>query len=159
MRSTRVLITLFLLHCFAGATLSQAPAQAIREQERQRLVLYALSTIRQVAAEAPLWNDKEAAVSVLADAADLLWGDNPNQSIKWLRMAWQATSQVSSGPIDEKLKAFFTGSAQSRLRTTVLRVARKHDPKLAEEFLKQMSEKETNDKKERGAFDDRTARS
>lgn len=115
--------------------------------------------IRQVATEAPLWNDKEAAVSVLTDAADLLWSDDPSQSVKWIRKAWEATSQVSSGLRDETLKAFFTGSAQSQLRTMVLRVARKHDPKLAEEFLKQMSEQDANDKKERGAFDDRTARS
>src|SRR5882672_1112044 len=159
MRLTRVLISFFLLHCLAGAALSQASAQTTREQERQRLVLYALSTIRQVAAEAQQWNDKETAVSVLADAADLYWGDDPSQSGKWLRNAWEMANQVSSAPRDEKLKAFFTGSAQSQLRTMVLSVARKHDPKLADEFLKQISEKETNDKKERGAFDDRTARS
>jgi len=159
MRSTRVLIALFLLHCFAGATLSQAPVQTARERERHRLVLYALSTIRQVAAEAPQWNDKETAVSVLADAADLYWGDDPSQSGKWLRKAWEMANQVSAAPRDENINAFFTVSAQNQLRTTVLRIARKHDPKLADEFMKQLSEKDTNDKKERGAFDDRTARS
>jgi hypothetical protein len=154
-----VLISFFVLHCFAGATLSQGPAQTIREQERQRLVLFALSTIRQVAAEAPQWNDKDTAVSVLADAADLYWVDDPSQSGKWLRKAWEMANQVSAAPRDETLTAFFTGSVQSELRTTVLRVARQHDPKLADEFLKQLSEKDPNDKKERGAFDDRTARS
>ena len=68
-------------------------------------------------------------------------------------------NQVSAAPRDDTLKAFFTSSAQSELRTTVIRVARRHDPKLADEFLKQLSEKDPNDKKERGAFDDRTARS
>jgi len=159
MRSTKALAAFFLLLFFEVTTLAQQPGQIDKERERQRLQLQAISTIRQVATEAPLWNDKEAAVSVLTDAADLLWGDDPSQSVKWLRKAWEATNQVSSGPRDEKLKAFFTGSAQSQLRTTVLRVARKHDPKLAEEFLKQMSEQEAKDKKERGAFDDRTARS
>lgn len=162
MKSTKPLAAFFLLLVFVVITLSQQPqqpGQIDKERERQRLQLQAVSMIRQVATEAPLWNDKEAAVQVLTDAADLLWVDNPNQSVKWLRKAWETTSQVSSGPRDEKLKAFFTGSAQSQLRTTVLRVARKHDPKLAEEFLKQMSEQEANDKKERGAFDARTARS
>jgi hypothetical protein len=159
MRSTRVLITLLLLHCFAGAILPQAPAQNVREQERQRLVLYALSTIRLVAGEARQWNNKETAVSVLADAADLYWGDDPSQSDKWLRTAWEMANQISAAPRDESLKAYFTGSAQSDLRTTVLSVARKHDPKLADAFLKQLSEKETNEKRERGAFDDRSARS
>lgn len=159
MRSTRALISLFLLHLFVGATLSQAPAQTAREQERQRLVLYALSTIRQVAAEAPLWDDKATAVSVLADAADLYWGDDPSQSGKWLRKAWEMADQVSAAPRDETLKAFINSSAQSDLRTTVLKVARKHDPKLGDEFLAELSEKETNEKRERGAFDDRTVRS
>jgi TPR repeat protein len=159
MRSTKPLIAVFLLLFFGVMALAQQSGQIDKERERQRLQLQAVSMVVQVATEAPLWNDKDAAVQVLTDAADLLWVDNPNQSVKWLRKAWEATSQVSSGPRDEKLKAFFTGSAQSQLRTTVLRVARKHDPKLAEEFLKQMSEQEANDKKERGAFDDRTARS
>src|SRR6266436_6542737 len=110
MRSTRMIITLFLLHCFAGAGLSQAPVRTAKEQERQRLVLYALSTIRQVAAEAPQWNDKETAVSVLADAADLYWGDDPSQSGKWLKKAWEMVNQVSAAPRDETLKAFFTNS-------------------------------------------------
>jgi hypothetical protein len=151
-----------LLHCFVGLSFSQVPAQSAttaKELTRQRLVLYALSTIRQVAAEAPLWNDKEAAVSVLADAADLCWGDDPNQSGKWLRRAWEMANQVSSAPSDEKLKAFFTSSSQDHLRTTVLRIARQHDPKLADEFMKQLSERDPRDRKERGAFDDRTARS
>ncbi|MDX6574634.1 MAG: hypothetical protein QOE96_587 [Blastocatellia bacterium] len=159
MSSTRGLIILLLLHCFAGATLSQAPAQAAKEQERERLVLYALSTIRQVAAEAPQWSDKDTAVSVLADAADLYWDDDPPQSGKWLRKAWEIANQLSNAPRDETLRAFFTSSAQSELRTTVLRVARRHDPRLANEFLKLMSDKEANEKRERGAFDDRTARS
>jgi hypothetical protein len=152
-------MTLLLLHCFAGATISQTLAQTAKEQERERLVLYALSTIRQVAAEAPQWSDKETAVSVLADAADLYWGDDPPQSGKWLRKAWEIAHQVSAAPRDETLRAFFASSAQSELRSTVLRVARRHDPKLADEFLKQMSDEETNEKRERGAFDDRTARS
>jgi len=159
MRSTRAFAAFFLLLFFGVIAPAQQSGQIDKERERQRLQLQAVSMIRQVATEAPLWNDKEAAVQVLTDAADLLWVDNPNQSVKWLRKAWEATSQASSGPRDETLKAYFTRSAQSQLRTTVLRVARKRDPKLADEFLKQMSEQEANDKRERGAFDDRTAHS
>ncbi len=159
MRSSKALAAFFPLLLFGVMALAQQPGQIDKERERQRLQIQAVSMVRQVAKEAQLWDDKDVAVSVLADAADLLWNDDPSRSVKWLRKAWEATSQVSSAPRDEKLKAFFTGSAQSQLRTMVLRVARKHDPKLAEEFLKQMSEQEASDKKERGAFDDRTARS
>jgi len=159
MKLTKTLIACLFLLLLGTEALSQRPAQIDKDRERQRLHLQAVLTISQVATEAGLWNDREAAVSVLTDAADLLWSDDPGQSIKWIRKAWEATFQVASGPRDENLRAFFTGSAQSELRTVVLRVARKHDPKLADEFLKQLSEKETNDKKERGAFDDRSARS
>ncbi|MDQ1640208.1 MAG: hypothetical protein QOF62_3547 [Pyrinomonadaceae bacterium] len=154
------LVSFLLLPLLVSTALSQqfAPTSE-KELKRQRQRQQAISMVKQTAAEAPLWNDKNAAVQALADAADLLWDETPGQAAKWLRKAWDMTDQVSSGPRDEKLKAFFTGSAQSDLRTTVLNVARKHDPKLADEFLTQMSEHETNDKKERGAFDDRTARS
>jgi hypothetical protein len=159
MKSTRMLIVLSLLLCLARVTPAQSPAQTFREQERQRLIFYALSTIRQVAAEAPHWKDKEAAVSVLAEAADLLWSDDPIGSGKWLRKGWEIANQTSTAPKDERLKDFFTSSAQSDLRTVLLTVARRHDSKLADEFLKQLTERQTDGKRDRGAFDDRTARS
>jgi hypothetical protein len=154
------LVSFLLLPLLVSTALSQqfAPTSE-KELKRQRQRQQAISMVKQTAAEAPLWNDKNAAVQALAEAADLLWDETPGQAAKWLRKAWDMTNQVSSGPRDEKLKAFFTGSAQSELRTTVLSVARRHDTKLADELLKQMSEQEANDKTERGAFDDRTARS
>jgi hypothetical protein len=158
MKSTKALLAFLLLLLLVSQVLSQEPP-SYKNNERLRLQSQALLIIRQVGNEAVLWSDKEASVSVLADAADVLWPEDPSQSISWLRKAWQASLQVSSGPKDEKLKAFFTTSPQGELRTSILRVARKHDPKLAEELLKQLSEQEANDKKDRGAFDDRTARS
>ncbi|HEX8847753.1 MAG TPA: hypothetical protein VF791_24140 [Pyrinomonadaceae bacterium] len=115
--------------------------------------------VRQSADEATLWDNKKAAVQVLTDAADLLWDENPGQAAKWLKKAWELIDQISDSPKDEKLKEFFTRSDQTDLRTIVLSVARRHDPELAEKFLKQLSQKEPNEKKERGAFDDRTRRS
>jgi hypothetical protein len=159
MRHTTAFAACLVVLLFAASTLGQQLGQSEEESERQRLQLQAVSTIRQVATEAPLWNDPEAAVQVLTDAADLLWIDEPVQSAKSLRKAWDMTSRVSSATRNEKLKAYFTESVQSRLRTTVLGVARNHDPKLADQFLKEMSEQGANEKKERGAFDDRTARS
>ena len=159
MKLPRTLIVLGLLFVLAGAGVAQEPTLADKQRERQRLVLRARSTIRQIADEAVAWNDIEATVSVLSDAADLLWAEDPNSAANWLRKAWQATAHVSSSPRDENLKAFFTHSSQSELRTTVLAIARKHDSKLADEFLRQVSDQDNNDKRERGAFDNRTARS
>lgn len=159
MRYTTALTSCFVILLLAVSTLGQQSGRIDKDPEHQRLQLQAVSMIRQVAAEAPLWNDREAGVHALTDAADVLWVDDPAQSVKWIRKAWDMTSQVSSEPKDEKLRAYFTESIQAQLRTKVLSVARKHDPKLADQFLKEMSEKEANEKKERGAFDDRTARS
>jgi hypothetical protein len=130
-----------------------------KDLKRQRERLQAISMVRQSADDAPLWDDKKAAVQVLADAADLLWDKSPGQGAKWLSKAWELIEQVSGSPKDEKLKEFFTRSDQSDLRTVVLSVARRHDSALAEKFLKQLSQKEPSEKKTRGAFDDRTARS
>lgn len=159
MRSIKLILICVLLNCVAAGAFAQAPLPDSRERERQRLVLYAVSTVKEVAADAPLWNDKETSVSVLTDSADLLWNDEPVQAVKWIRKAWDIANQASAQPADDKLKAFFTHSTQSHLRTMVLTTARKHDPKLVEELLKQISARNSDEKTERGAFDDRTARS
>ena len=152
--------TIVLLFCFLCAG---APAQERRqtevERERQRERLQAATMIKQTAAEAPGWSNKKSAVEALADAADLLWDETPVQGARWVRKAWSTIEQVPNSAKDQRLKVFFTRSDQSELRTVVLSVARRHDPKLAEQLLREMSDKKEDEKKERGAFDDRTARS
>jgi hypothetical protein len=159
-RSRQALAVSFLLLLFSSTALAQQPA-AVSEKDLklQKQRAQAISMIKQSAAEAPLWDDKKAAVQVLASAADLLWDENPGQGEKWLNKAWELVDQVSDAPKDERLKEYFTGSDRSDLRTEILRVARKHDPKLSDRFLKQLSQKQPEEKKERGAFDARTARS
>jgi hypothetical protein len=159
-RSFKALSISFLLPLLVSTALSQQPGTPNeKELKRQREQLQAISIVRQSADEALLWDDKKSAVQVMADAADLLWDTPPGQGAKWLKKAWELIGQVSGVPKDERLKEFFTRSDQSDLRTVVLNVARKHDPELAEKFLRQLSQKEPSEKRERGAFDDRTARS
>jgi hypothetical protein len=157
-RALTAISCFLLISILVSPALSQeAPPANEKEQKREAQRLRAISMVEQTAAEAPLWNDKKAAVRVLADAADLLWDETPGQGAKRLTKAWTLIEQVSDSPRDEKLKEFFTRSDQTDLRTAVLSVARKHDPGLADKFLKQLSQKEPNEKKDRGAFDDRTA--
>jgi hypothetical protein len=158
---TRICSVLFLWALFAVTAAPQQPAANKGEEElrRQRERLQAVSMIEQTASEAPLWNDKKNAVRALADAADLLWDEKPGQGAKWLIRAWELIEQVSDAPQDERLKDFFSRSDRTDLRTAVLTVARNHDRALAEKFLKQLAEQEPNEKKNRGAFDNRTARS
>jgi hypothetical protein len=161
-RLCKAIAVSFLLPLLVSTAIAQQSVPTSeKELKLQRQRLQAISMIRQTAGEAPLWDNKKAAVQVLADAADLLWDENPGQGTAWLTRAWNLIEQVSLSPQDEKYKEFFTRSDQSDLRTAVLRVARKHDPQLAEKFLKQLSQKDPNEKerKDRGAFDDRTARS
>ncbi len=155
---------------FPAVALAQNPKLAPPSSERSRKSeaapaqddlrrVEAISLIQNTAAEAPSWEDKKTAVGVLADSADLLWDETPGQGAKWLTKAWELIDQVPASPKSEKLKAFFTRSDQTYLRTAILSVARRHDSQLAEKFLKQLSQNEPAEKKERGAFDDRTARS
>lgn len=159
-RSFTALAISILLLLLVSTSLSQQPVPTDeKELKDQRERLQAVSMVRRTAAEAPLWDNKKAAVQALADAADLLWDENPAQGKEWLKRAWELIEQVSGSLRDEKLKDFFTRSDQSDLRTVVLSVARRHDPVLAEKFLNQLAQKEPTEKKDRGAFDDRTARS
>lgn len=149
---------IFLLFPFSDFSQQTAPASE-QEQTRQRQQLQAISMIEQTAAEARLWDDKKTAVEALADAADVLWDGTPGPAAKWLNNAWALIDQVPESAKNEKLKDFFTHSDRAGLQTIVLKVASKHDARLAEKFIKQLTEKEPQEKKERGAFDDKTARS
>lgn len=145
---------------FPFSAFPQQPTPASeQEQARHMQRLQAISMVEQTAAEATLWDDKKTAVEVLADAADLLWDQTPGPAAKWLNKAWTFIDQVPESAKNEKLKVFFTESDRARLQSVVLKVASKHDTQLADKFLKQLTEREPEEKKERGAFDDRTARS
>jgi hypothetical protein len=157
--SFKPLLVSFLLLMLVPAGRAQESRSAEKALKLHSQLLQTTSMVREIAAQAPLWDNKVAAVQVLADAADLLWDENPSQATRWLRKAWELIEQVSAAPRDEKLKAFFTRSQQPELRTLVLSVARKHDAEWADQLLKQLATQAPDDKHDRGAFDDRTARS
>jgi len=154
------LFTLLILLVVSFPVRSQEPARANeKELKRQRQRTQAISMVEQTAAEAPLWDDKKPAVEALTVAADLLWDQLPGQAEKWLTKAWSLIDQVSDSPQIDGLKEFFRRSQKADLQTAVLRVAQAHDAKLAERFIAQLTQKEPEEKKNRGAFDDRSARS
>ncbi len=155
-----VLLT-FSFSVFAQKTVPKSTPKVLSEKEQKILSqkLQAISMVTKTAEEATFWEDKKTAVEAMADAADLLWDENANQSAKWLTKAWKMIDEVSETKKDEKMREFFNRSDKSGLQATVLRVAYKHDTQLAEKFLKQLTEKEPDEKKDKGAFDDKTARS
>jgi hypothetical protein len=155
----RILVAIVFPALTLGQTSKPTASSTDRSQADLRYAR-AIGLIRDTAAEATLWDDKRMAINVLANAADLLWDDSPPQSAKWLTKAWDLTDQTSDSARDDRLKEFFSHSVKGELRTIVLSVARKHDAHLAEKFLTLLAEQKcVDEKKQRGAFDDRTARS
>jgi hypothetical protein len=130
---------------------SKHPAQDLR---RVRVI----SLVEQTANEAVWWDDRDGAVVALAEAADLLWDDTPNAR-GWLIKAWELIGQVDERENGGDLRQIWRGSQRSYLRTRILTVARKRDPQLAERFISWLEANKVDDQGERGAFDDRTARS
>lgn len=143
------------------APLVQQRSTSVNEKDlkRQQQHARALSLIEQVGTEAELWDDKKSAVQALATAADLLWDRNASRARQWLTKAWDLVDQVIEGEQNSVLKEFTRQSDKAQLKSLVLRVAHNHDPKLADKFVEQIAEQQPEQRKDRGAFDDRTARS
>lgn len=141
--------------------LAQQPSTSTNEKDLKQRQQHAraISLIEQVGSEAELWDDKRSAVEALAVAADLLWDRNPTRASKWLRKAWDLVDQVTESEANPFLKEFTRQSDKAQLKSVVLRVAHNHDPKLADKFVAQIAQQQPEQKKDRGAFDDRTARS
>jgi tetratricopeptide (TPR) repeat protein len=152
-------LSLLLILLIAVEAFPQQIATNEKELKRQRERAQAVLMIEQTAAEAPLWDDKKATIMALADAADLSWKETPAASKEWLTKAWELIDSVPEELQNPNLKEFTTRSNKSELQSTVLRVAHAHDRALAETFIKSLENKELAEKKDRGAFDDRTARS
>ncbi len=155
------IILISVISVFAQKPAPKSTTKVLTEKEQKLLSqkFQAVSMVTKTAEEATFWEDKKAAVEALADAADLLWDENANQSAKWLTKAWNLIDEVPETPKDPKMSEFFTRSDKSALQATVLKVAYKRDTPLAEKFIKQLTDKEPNEKKDKGAFDDKSARS
>lgn len=145
------------LSVFSQKTVPKVSIERKQKVEAQKFKV--VSIVEKTAEEATFWEDKEAAVKALADAADLLWDENENKSVKWLTKAWSLIDEVTETPKNESLTEFFTRSNKSDLQAAVLKVAYKHDSQLAERLIKQLTDKEPDEKKDKGAFDDKSARS
>ena len=108
--------------------------------------------------EARKWDDKATAARTQAQIADLIWDNNRDNAITYLKAAWDAAGKVEE-PKRER-SAFANPSRRNAVRREVLLVAHKRARELAEQWLEQIvEESKSGEKTERGTFDDRTARS
>lgn len=139
----------------------QAAAKSVDEKESLILLrrAKAINLINSVASDALKWENKETAIRVLAEAADLLWDEDEISSRSWLLRAWDLTSKVEEKRNDETMRQFWRGSHRSKLKSIVLEVAVRRDGKLSDKFLRQLQNEAESNESERGAFDDRTAQS
>src|SRR5882724_115468 len=126
--------------------------------EQLKLLTRILEVLNSTADEARKWDDKRIAARTQAQIADLIWDANPESANNYLKAAWSAAASVEEPKVDHS--AFVNPSRRNAVRRDVLLVARKRAPELAAKWLQEMvEESKSADEKERGTFDDRSARS
>lgn len=144
--------------CFSPLC-AQTPETKPPAQTGQReLLTRVIEVLNSTAEEAKKWDDLGIAARTQAQIADLLWEWNRENATNYLKAAWAATSKVEEPKRDRS--SFVNPSLRNALRRDVLLVARKRAPELAAMWLEEMvEESKSAEKKERGTFDDRSARS
>jgi hypothetical protein len=126
--------------------------------EQLQLLRRIIDVLNSTADEARKWDDKRVAARTQARIADLIWDANPESANNYLKAAWSASASVEEPKVDRS--AFVNPSRRNAVRRDVLLVARKRAPELAAKWLQEMvEESKSGDEKERGTFDDRSARS
>ncbi|MGB8508089.1 MAG: hypothetical protein WCD76_06780 [Pyrinomonadaceae bacterium] len=163
-----MLLTSSSTHSFAqekAKPSSRKPSQAkVTAQGNEWLEFSLRARARDLAAstadEAPKWDDRQAAVRVLSQAADLLWNDRPDRSRAWLTRAWELANDVTGENADEATRRYRSNSPQASARATVLAVAGRRDKQFADHLLEQLTDEKEQSRHDsrRGIFDDRTAR-
>jgi hypothetical protein len=117
-----------------------------------------IDLLNATADETRKWDDKRVAARTQAQIADLIWDANRENANDYLKAAWTAAAKVEEPKRDRS--TFVNPSLRNAVRREVLLVARKRAPELAAIWLEEMvEESKSAEKKDRGTFDDRSARS
>lgn len=117
-----------------------------------------IDVLNSTADEAKKWDDKGVAARTQAQIADLIWDVNQENAKNHLKAAWTAAAKVEEPKRDRS--SVVNPSVRNAIRRDVLLVARKRAPELAKIWLDEMvEESKSAEKKDRGTFDDRSARS
>lgn len=123
------------------------------------LNLRIIQVLYQTADEAKNWDDAKSSANIQAKIADLLWDYDAISAKNILIKGWDKAKEVKES--DEKSNRFRNTSNRVDSSREILLVARKREPELAEKWLKELSDlaDEEFSKRNKGLFDDRTARS
>lgn len=130
-----------------------------KDAGQSALNLRIIDVLQQTANEAKGWENVKVSSKIQAQIADLLWDYDAISAENYLVRAWDKAKQVTES--DEKPNRFRNESNRVEVSREVLLVARKRQPELAEKWLKELADlaEEDFDKRTKGLFDDRTARS
>lgn len=162
------LIAVFIVFLFLSFDVSAQKAKPIpptnqnKKQEftaQDSLNLRIIDVLGRTADEAKSWDDIKISSQIQAQAADLMWDFDPISAENYLIRAWDKAKQAKES--EEKTSRFRNSSNRVEVSREVLTVARKRQPELAEKWLKELSDLAEEDfsKRNKGLFDDRTARS
>src|SRR5215213_1258572 len=136
------------------------PASAdeeLQKRVREQQVTRILAVLSATADNAKNWTDAAAASKVQAQIADVIWDADTEIARGYLIKAWETTDKIAI-PKRERSR-FRNQSPRTEARREVILVARKRAPDLSKKWLQQMAQESEQDQGDRGAFDDRTARS
>ncbi len=130
-----------------------------KDSLQNSLNLRIIDVLYRTANEAKNWDDVKVSSQTQAQIADLLWDFDAIAAESFLIRAWDKAKQSKES--DEKSNRFRNSSNRVEVSREVLTVARKRQPELAEKWLKELSDLAEEDfsKRNKGLFDDRTARS
>lgn len=136
---------------------NQRTQESIAEQNALNLRI--INILYQTADEAKGWDDVKVSSQTQAQIADLLWDFDAISAESYLIRAWDKAKQAKES--EEKSSRFRNYSNRVEVSREVLTIARKRQPELAEKWLKELSDLAEEDfsKRNKGLFDDRTARS
>jgi hypothetical protein len=161
MKPAAILLKTAFVLCFinsnVGPYISHAQERDAPGSDETQLIKTILEVLSSTAEEAKKWDDKAVAARTQAQIADLLWDANRENAIDYLKEAWSAATKVEEPKRDRS--AFVNPSRRNAVRREILLVARKRVPQLAAIWLEEVVEESRSAEKERGTFDDRSARS
>ncbi|HEX5885468.1 MAG TPA: hypothetical protein VFY67_13085, partial [Pyrinomonadaceae bacterium] len=152
------LIVVIALACINPLHAQVQDAKREVSSSQVELLKRIFDVLNSTADEAKKWDDKGVAARTQAQIADLVWDVNQEDAKNHLKAAWTATAKVEEPKRDRS--SVVNRSLRNGVRRDVLLVARKRAPELAARWLEEMiEESKSAEKKDRGTFDDRSARS
>ncbi len=164
MKSTALFLLILILNL--GLSAQSIPSSQTKSDNDQELIaaqeslnLRIIEVLHQTANEAKGWDNVKVSSQIQAQIADLIWDFDAISAKSYLIRAWDKAKQATES--DEKTNQYRNSSNRIDVSQSVLLVARKREPELAEKWLKELSDlaEEDFEKRNKGLFDDRTARS